>query len=417
MPRPGSREDIIEWLRRAADHAQHAEIYHEAAADPRSIEGLSARQAANDAAVMQLVELAGPLEGNYTVGHGDPGTTLARFDETLRPLLELRTAHVHPESGATCPPMTPRSLATMTERLTSALGNLDADSLRVLRPAEFEALQGLQARLVQLQKDGMPDAAALRPRDLHYAGYLHEIQFARLAKATVLFDTHGKSDDPRLNDINACIFDAEHFAHKFDEMRRGPDGSVLPVSVVSPKHRIRVPNRTLSELVREQRFDYQTRAERLKEGQATMMAEALAQQKGAARDVARTYADITGDAKAASSVHDYLRHKQPQLDAEQMKEMAEALRVAADRDGTYLKLPETVRDVCTRLCLALDQQADPRLLEILNAAEERAQELGGADQQQQQANLSFAERYGLPPASEPVLGREQEPEPDEELEP
>jgi hypothetical protein len=192
-----------------------------------------------------------------------------------------------------------------------------------------------KSNATQLQKDGRPDAVALRPRDLHYAGYLHEIQFARLAKATVLFDTHGKSDDPRLNDINACIFDADHFAHKFDEMRRGADASVLPVSVVSPKHRLRVPNRTLSELVREQRSEYQTHAERLKEMQAARPADAVAQQTDAARDLTRTYADITGEAKAASSVHDYLRHKQPQLDAEQMKEMAEALRVAAARDGTY----------------------------------------------------------------------------------
>ena len=40
-----------------------------------------------------------------------------------------------------------------------------------------------------------------------------------------------------------------------------------------------------------------------------------------------------------------------------------------------------------------------------------------ADQQRQQANLSFAERYGLPPTSEAVLGREHGPEPDAELEP
>jgi Ti-type conjugative transfer relaxase TraA len=40
-----------------------------------------------------------------------------------------------------------------------------------------------------------------------------------------------------------------------------------------------------------------------------------------------------------------------------------------------------------------------------------------ADQQQQQANLSFAGRYGLPPTSEAVLGREHGPEPDHGLEP
>jgi hypothetical protein len=413
MPRDEpSREDIIEWLRRAADHAQHAEIYHEVAANPRSIEGPSARQAESDAAVMQLVELIGPLEERYALGHGDAGTTLARFDDALSRLLRLRTAHVHPETHPAPPPVTPRYMTTLTASLTSALGNLDADSLKMLRPTEYEALRGLRDRLVQFQKDRPPDAEALRPRDLHYAGYLHEIQFARLAKATVLFDTHGKSDDPRLNDINACIFDADHFAHKFGEMRRGADASVLPVSVVSPKHRLRVPDRTLSELVREQRSEFQTHAERLKEMQAARPVDALAQQRNAADDVARTYAEITGEAKAVTSVHDYLRHKQPQLEAEEMTAMAEALRVAAARDGTYLKLPEAVRDECTRLCLALDQQSDPRLLEILNAAEERAQELGT----QQQANLGFAERYGLPPTSEPIVSREHGPEPDEELE-
>jgi Ti-type conjugative transfer relaxase TraA len=48
---------------------------------------------------------------------------------------------------------------------------------------------------------------------------------------------------------------------------------------------------------------------------------------------------------------------------------------------------------------------------------EKDEQIFRADQQQQQANLSFAERYGLPPTSEAVLGREHGPEPDEELEP
>jgi adenine-specific DNA glycosylase len=38
------------------------------------------------------------------------------------------------------------------------------------------------------------DPAALRTRDLHYAGYYHEIQFGRLAKAIRLFDNFGKTE-------------------------------------------------------------------------------------------------------------------------------------------------------------------------------------------------------------------------------
>jgi len=48
---------------------------------------------------------------------------------------------------------------------------------------------------------------------------------------------------------------------------------------------------------------------------------------------------------------------------------------------------------------------------------EKDEQIFRADQQVQQANLSFAERYGVPPTSEAVLGREHGPEPDHELEP
>jgi hypothetical protein len=46
---------------------------------------------------MQLIELAGRAEG-FKRDRGDPGTTLARFDDALRPVIELRTEHTHPES-------------------------------------------------------------------------------------------------------------------------------------------------------------------------------------------------------------------------------------------------------------------------------------------------------------------------------
>jgi hypothetical protein len=54
-------------------------------------------------------------------------------------------------------------------------------------------------------------------------------------------------------------------AHKFHAIRSGADKSVLPVSVVAPEHRNRVPGRPLSELMCELRHDFQTPAERLAE--------------------------------------------------------------------------------------------------------------------------------------------------------
>jgi hypothetical protein len=54
----------------------------------------------------------------------------------------------------------------------------------------------------------LANPAALRPRDLHYVGYYHEIQFGRLAKATGHYDNWGKSEDARHVDINSSIFDA-----------------------------------------------------------------------------------------------------------------------------------------------------------------------------------------------------------------
>jgi hypothetical protein len=53
--------------------------------------------------------------------------------------------------------------------------------------------------------------------------------------------------------------------------------------------------------------------------------------------------------------------------------MRKALQAAADHpDGDYLGAPEAVRNQCLDLCLALDQEGDARLLNILDAAEARS---------------------------------------------
>ena len=108
-PRQRTRREIIELLARAAEQTEHAEAYHAAAADPGAVKGHAAQQAARDAAAMQLIELAGCAEG-FTRNRGDPGTTLARFDDALRPVIELRNAHTHPETGAAVPSITPSGL-------------------------------------------------------------------------------------------------------------------------------------------------------------------------------------------------------------------------------------------------------------------------------------------------------------------
>jgi hypothetical protein len=55
---------------------------------------------------MQLIELAGCAE-DFTREHGETGTTLARLDDALTPLIRTRAAYTHPESGAPPPPVTP----------------------------------------------------------------------------------------------------------------------------------------------------------------------------------------------------------------------------------------------------------------------------------------------------------------------
>lgn len=94
-PRQRTRQEIIDLLGRAAEEADHAEMYHQAAGDPRALKGRAADQAACDAAAMQLIELTGCAE-KFTRNRGDPGTTLERFDDALGPLIDMRNQHTHP---------------------------------------------------------------------------------------------------------------------------------------------------------------------------------------------------------------------------------------------------------------------------------------------------------------------------------
>jgi hypothetical protein len=76
----------------------------------------------------------------------------------------------------------------MIERLNTAIGNLDSDTLKMEAPDQVQALNAIMVGLMRIARDGLPDAGKLRERDLHYAGYYHEIQFGRLAKASGLYD-------------------------------------------------------------------------------------------------------------------------------------------------------------------------------------------------------------------------------------
>jgi hypothetical protein len=285
--REQTRLEIIDLLGRAADQAQHAEAYHAAAADPATLEGRATHQAACDAAAMQWIELAGCAEG-FTRDRGDPGTTLARLDDALRALFKTRTLHTHPETGIVPPPVSPRILGEMMDRLQTAIGNLDSETLKFESRDQVQALSELFVGLTRIEKDGLPNPDALRPRDLHYAGYYREIQFGRLAKATGLFDSMGKALDVRELEVNSSIFDADNMAHTFHAMRSGADKSVLPVSVVAAEHRNRVPGRALSELLRELRHDFQTPNERLVEIQS----HAAARERSGYRDAVQGLADV-----------------------------------------------------------------------------------------------------------------------------
>jgi hypothetical protein len=129
------------------------------------------------------------------------------------------------------------AVSSGARQLKTSIANLDAETLRIQPRDQLQALTGIAASLARIEKDGFADTAALRARDLHYAGYYREIQFGRLAKATGLYGNMGKSEDARLIDVNRSIFDADDMAHKFHVMRGGVDRSVLPESVVGPGHR------------------------------------------------------------------------------------------------------------------------------------------------------------------------------------
>ena len=130
--RERTHQEIIDLLGRAVGQARLAEGYHAAAADSRSLKAPAARQAACEAAAMQLIELAGCAE-DFTPDRGDPGTTLARLDDVLRPVIELRTEHAHPENFLVPPAISPRRLGGMIDQLMTAIGNLDGDTLRSRR--------------------------------------------------------------------------------------------------------------------------------------------------------------------------------------------------------------------------------------------------------------------------------------------
>ena len=369
---PPDREKIIELLGRSSEQARHAEAYHAAVVAHRTLEGQAAHQVARDAAAMQLVELAGCAEG-FVRNRGDPGTTLARLDDALRPVFQLRDAHTHPETGIPAAPITPRVLREVILNLRTAIGNLDDYTLKIQPPDQGQALNRIMVGIIRIERDGLPDPAGLRPRDLHYAEHYRSIQFGRLVKATGLFDNWDKSfrrDDPRYVDINARIFTADDLAHKFHDMRGGADKSILPASVVAAAQQAGVPGRPISETMRELRYEHQTPEEVLDEFNTAETDKAREQRREAVRGFAQDYARITGDPKAAARIHDYVQRQSPMLNTDAITEMRAALHVAVDPKGDYPAVPETVRNHCLYLCFALEKQGDTRLLDILNAADQ-----------------------------------------------
>jgi hypothetical protein len=371
-PRRHTPQEIIDLLGRATVRAQSAEAYHEAAADPRAVEGRAAQQAARDAAAMQLIELAGYADG-FIRNRGDPGTTLERFDDALQPVIQLRNEHTHPERFLAPQPITPSSLDNIARDLRKALGNLDAETWRLEPPGQQEALKSIWLGLERVERDGWPTAAVLRPRDLHYAGYYHEIGFGRLAKETGLFEPWGRfHKDPRYVYVSSRISTADDMAHKFNEMRKGGDKSILPVSIVSPEHRNWVPGRSLSGLVRELRDELQPPAERLAELERSAEARAREQYRQAVRGVAQQYAQMTGDKDAAALIYDYVQAQKPPLDHDMIDAMTKALQAAAGPGSGYADIPKAVYNRCLELCIWLDERGDSRLLEILDAADARS---------------------------------------------
>ena len=367
-PRMPTRQESLDLLGRAAEQAKHAEDYHATAAAAAVLQGRAAHQAACDAAAMQLIELAGCAEG-FKLGRGDPNTTLERLEHRLRPFFELRMRYTHPEKNIPPPSIAPQRLSGMIHDMKTAIENLDPDTQRILPPGEMQILRSFAAALIRIEKDRMADPVALRPRDLHYAGYYHEIQFGRLAKATKLYDNWGKSPDPRKVDINSSISDADDMAHKFHTLRRGDTKAILPVSVVAHNHRDRVPGRALSDLIIELRFQLQTPAERQAELQAATITRTREQYRDAVQGLATAYAEVTGDPKAAAMIRDYVQRQESPLDRQEVDTLREALQLAAARDKMYAALPETTHNRFLELCWGLDEQGDSRLVPIFNAAE------------------------------------------------
>jgi hypothetical protein len=368
---PPDRDKIIELLGRSSEQAQHAEAYHAANAAHRTPDGPAAHQAARDAAAMQLIELAGCAEG-FVRNRGDPGTTLARLDDALRPVFQMRDAHTHPETDISAPPITPRVLREMINDLRTAIGNLDDYTLKIQSPDQGQALNRITVGIIRIERDGLPDPAGLRPRDLHYAEHYRSIQFGRLAKATGLFDNWDKSfprHDPRYVDINTRIFTADDMTHKFHDMRGGADKSILPASVVAAAQQAGVPGRPVSETMRELRREQQTHEEVRDELNTAETDKARDQRREAVRGLAQDYAHITSDPKAAARIHDYVQRQSPMLNTDAITEMRKALQVAIDPRGDYPALPYTVRNHCLYLCFALEKQGDTLLLDILNAAD------------------------------------------------
>jgi len=286
-------------------------------------------------------------------------------------VIQLRNEHTHPERFSAPQPITPSSLGGLARDLREALGNLDPETLKIEARDQRQALNRLHLGLDRIERDGLANAVALRRRDLHYAGYYHEIQFGRLAKETGLFNSWN-SPDVRCLDVNSSIFDTDDFAHQFHAKRGGADKSILPVSVVAAEHDKRVPGRLLSEIIRELRNEYQSPTERLAELETSRRARDREQYLDAVRGLAQQYAQMTGDKDAATLIYDYVQAQKPPLDHEMIAAMTKALQVAAGPGNGYVDIPQAVYNCCVELCMALDERGDSRLLDILDAADARS---------------------------------------------
>jgi hypothetical protein len=371
QPRKPPRSIALELLAQAAEEARHAEAYHDLARNPDTLTDAAAERAVRDATAMQLVELAGSVEGFRRNRREPDGTVLDRFDKALIKVFRLRGELSHPERVAQPAVIVPGKLRDLLSELKITAGNLDRESLLSLRPEEQDALKSLFSAIEQIEEDGLAKAGELRPRDLHYAGYYREILFARLGKATGLFDNFGKSTDPRLNEINRAIFKADDFAHRFLNLRSGPRKAILPQSVVAPGLRAGRGNRALSEMIREQREIYQTPAERLQEMEQAATDRARQQYDQAAESLVALYQKMTRTRAAGDLIRKALA-QHPQFGSKDLHALTSSLKTAMDAESNYLAQPQEVLDLSIRLGCALDDLGDSRLLGVIEAAEMRA---------------------------------------------